>query len=711
MFSDSWHRVSGLMLRLRAHLDFHRHRYRGELWYVLRDPSGDRYNRFTPRTHAFIQRIDGSRTIGEVWQSVCTDLGDDAPTQNEVLHLLAQLHSADALSGDESPDLEELFKRYHTVTRRKLMGKLMSPLFMQFSLFDPERFLVRTISKVRWVFDTPGILLWCLVVGAGAVLGAMNLDGLTDGFSDRVFATQNLFVLWFVYPVIKVLHELGHAYAVKRFGGEVHDLGILLMIFMPLPFVDASSATAFPSKRERVIVGAAGILVELFLAGIAMLVWVNVEEGLVRAVAYNTIVIAGFSTLLFNGNPLLRYDGYYILSDLIEIPNLRQRSNAQLMWFIERYLCRNRALPKPEATLGERRWFVGFGISSFLYRMTVLAGIILLIASKFFFLGAALAIWSIVTWLGLPLIRGVSFLLSSPRLEQVRARSIATTCVVLLAGVLGMFAVPMPHNTLVEGVLWVPEGAIVRARASGFVDELLAQDGDTVREGQPLVVCSDPELQAQVKGIRARLVELEARYIGAQTDDLVVAAQLKDQLEEAREELRSAEESLADLEIHAPNAGQLVIVLAERFPGMFVDRGQPMGQVIDFDRISVRLVVPQDSVDMVLNESDGVSLRRVQAPEDVIQAKLIRHVPQGSEKLPSSALGSFGGGNIVVDPREESGDLALEAVFELELAMIDPPELLQVGGRVFARFEHEWSPYGPRVYKQVRRLFLSRFDI
>jgi putative peptide zinc metalloprotease protein len=710
LFSDSWHRVADLGLRLRSHLAFHRHRYRGQLWYVLGDPSGDRYHRFTPRTHRLLQRLDGTRTVDEVWRDACEADGDEAPTQSEMIGLLSQLHNADALVGDESPDVQEVFKRYDTLKRRKFMGKIMSPLFMQFSLMDPERFLQRTIAKVRWVFGPVGLAIWLLVVGVGAALISVNFTELTTGFSDRVFAAQNLLVLGLVYPFVKVLHEFGHAYTVKRYGGEVHELGVMLMVLMPLPFVDASSASTFPSKRERIVVGAVGILVELFVAGLAAMVWVSVEEGLVRAVAYNVILIAGFSTLVFNGNPLLRYDGYYILSDLIEIPNLRQRSNAYLMWIGERYLFRNTNAVRPDGTRGEHRWFVGFGIASLIYRVIVLSGIIFLIASRFFFLGSAFALWSIITWVGLPLSRALTFLLVGPRLQAVRARALATSGLVALGLGLVLFALPMPSNTLVEGVLWIPDGSLVRANADGFVHEILARDGEMVTIGQALVVCKDPSLVAQRDSIAARLAELQARYTGARADDRVAAAELRVQITEGQAQLDAIEEQLSELTIVAPSDGQLVFSLAERYPGQFLQRGSPLGQVIDFADLRVRVVVPQDQADLVRRDSSKIRVRLINNPSQVVEAELLRQVPVGRERLPSSALGSFGGGDIVIDPRAESGDMALDPMFEFELGMIGAPQVPGAGARVYARFEHEWSPYGPRMVQTVRQLFLSRFD-
>ncbi len=209
---------------------------------------------------------------------------------------------------------------------------------MRFPLFDPDRFLQRTLPWVQPLFGWFGILLWLAVVGTGAVLAASHWTDLTEDIADRVLDPQNLVLLWFVYPVVKALHELGHAYATRKWGGEVHEIGIMLLVLSPVPYVDASAAWGFRDKRKRMVVGAVGIAVELFLGALALFVWLAVEPGAVRAIAYNVMLISGVSTLLFNGNPLLRFDGYYVLSDAIEIPNLGARANQYLGYLFQRYV-------------------------------------------------------------------------------------------------------------------------------------------------------------------------------------------------------------------------------------------------------------------------------------------------------------------------------------------------------------------------------------
>ena len=299
MFSSSWYRIASLQPRLKGHIQIHRQHYRGQLWYVLQDFSSSLNHRFSPQAHYVISLMNGSRNFQEIWELALEHLGDDAPTQDEMVKLLGQLHGSDLLLCDVPPDTLELFQRYERKQRGKWMQRLWSPLSIRFPLWDPNAFLDRWLFLVRPLFGWFGLLLWMLVVTTAVVLAASHWVDLSRDVSDRVWAPGNLVLLFFVYPVVKLLHELGHAFSTKVWGGEVHEMGMMLLVFMPIPYVDASSAWGFRDKKKRAIVGAAGMAVELFLAALALFVWLNVEQGIVRAIAYNVMLIGGVSTLFF----------------------------------------------------------------------------------------------------------------------------------------------------------------------------------------------------------------------------------------------------------------------------------------------------------------------------------------------------------------------------------------------------------------------------
>ena len=324
--------------RLRSHVEIHRQRFRRETWFIVQDQHSGKYFRLSPAANLIASLMDGRRSLQSLWETACAQYPDDPPTQTEVIRLLSQLHHADLIAGDMPPDIAEMGERHHEQTRKSLMSRLRNPLALRFPLFDPDRFLGATLWMVRWLFTVWGFMLWLGLIITGVTLVALNWGALTGGLSDRILSAENIALIALAYPLIKAIHELGHAYATKVWGGEVHEIGLMFLVFIPVPYVDASSSAAFPEKWRRVIVGGAGIMVELALAAIAMIVWINVEPGLVRAFAFNVMLIGGVSTLLFNGNPLLRFDGYFVLADAVEIPNLGQRSSKYFWYIIQRYL-------------------------------------------------------------------------------------------------------------------------------------------------------------------------------------------------------------------------------------------------------------------------------------------------------------------------------------------------------------------------------------
>ena len=311
--------------------------------------------------------------------------------------------------------------------------------------------------------------------------------------------------MWLLFPVIKLLHEFGHAFAVKAYGGEVHEMGVMILVLTPVPYVDASSAWAFRSKWQRVLVGGAGMVVEVFIASFALFLWLNLEPGILRSLCYNTILIAGISTVLFNANPLLRFDGYYMLMDYLEIPNLRQRATQYLVYLCERYLFGKRDADPPNASPGERAWFVAFSVTSFLYRILVIVAILLFLGEQSLLLGLIFAGSTAFAWLVLPTMKIGNYLANSPRIRRVRSRAVTVATILLGGLVVLLAAVPVPLRTLTEGVVWVPEEGIVRAGADGFVTRVVATPGTWVKPGDVLVECQDFDLVTEAQVLEGQL--------------------------------------------------------------------------------------------------------------------------------------------------------------------------------------------------------------
>ncbi len=724
VFSSSWYRVADLVPRLRPHAEIHRMHFRGVRWYLLQDHTSGRFHRFSPAAHTLVSLMNGRRTLAEIWNMASDLLGDDLPTQDETIRLLNQLYRANALASDASSDVGELVRRDETTRRRAFWANFKSPLAIKLPLWDPELTLERMAPIGRLLFSSPGLVLWLAVVVPALVLALQNWAGLTEGVGDRVLAAENVALLWLSFPVVKLIHEFGHGLAVKRWGGEVHEMGVMFLVGVPVPYVDASSSSAFPSKWSRAVVGAAGVFVELFVAALAMFVWLSVEPGSVRAVAFNVMLIAGVSSLFFNGNPFLRFDAYYVLSDLIEVPNLGNRANQWWGYTIQHRLFKKPDAENPADGAGEAAWLGFYAVGALVNRLVITLTIALFVASELFFIGVLIAAWSISQFAILPLLRHLRFVFFDGRVRAVRGRAIgwtlgASALLLLLLGVL-----PAPSWTRAEGVIWANDEALVRAGTNGVVASFAAAPGAHVEAGTALVVLEDRELVAEHEIASASVRASQAQYDLDRTEDRVQAEISRQSLEHAQRQLARTEEELADLEIRADSAGWFLVERPADWQGRYVRRGEIVGYVMPFDPVVVRVAVPADAVDFVRNRTTSVEVRLSEEIETVRAARIIAEVPAATDELPSPALSIEGGGEIALDPTAETTGRAFERyfVFDLEVDFIgghagandDAAAALRpvgVGGRVYVRFAHDPEPVLVQLYRGARRLLLSQFNV
>ena len=714
LLSSSWYRVAAVRPRLRDHARLHRMRYRGVLWYLLQDPVSNRVHRFTPAARFVIAAMNGTRTVQQLWELTNRQLGEDAPTQDEIIRLLGQLHTADLLLSDATPDATESFERGERQERSTRRRSYMNPLAIRMHFWDPDAFLNRIRPLVDLLWSRWGGLLWLLVVLPALLLLPLQWTELTGNFSDRLLAADNLLMLWLVFPLIKALHELGHAAATKRGGGEVHDLGVLMLVLMPIPYVEASASTVFKSKFYRAVVGASGMLVELFIAALAFYFWMLLEPSPLRAVLFNVMVVACVSTLIFNGNPLLRFDAYYILSDLIEMPNLAGRSLRYLGYLIERYAFGATEVRSTEDNAAEKAWLVGYGVLSTIYRVFVTIAIALFIASEFFVIGVLLALWAVIMMAVLPVLKSVKHAVGSARLRRHRSRVLSVSGGFIAALLVLLFVVPVPFRTVVEGVVWLPRTAQVRAGHDGFAQRLVATPGTRVQAGELLIELRDPALATQLRVSEAKVAELEAIHGAQLVADRSQAAIALDQLKAERTALAAVRQRIELLSVRAQTAGTFTLPKSQDLAGRFYRQGDLLGYVLDKPQLIARVVVAQEHVDAVRSATNAVQVRLAHQPELVLQARLEREVPGGVEYLPSRALAAEGGGQLATDPRDSSGARTLARTFQFDVALqLVTPELasLYFGERVHVRFEHPSEPLALQWYRGVRRLFLSQFHV
>lgn len=711
LFSPSWHSVADLRPRLMPQALVHRHVYRGQVWFVVQDRAGGRFHRLSPAAHALVAAMDGRQTVQALWEAANTSTTGDACTQNEVVDLLVQLHGANLLQSDVTPDSAVLFERYRKKRLDTLKQWLLNPMSLKLPLYDPDALLVRWLPRLAWCMGRAGAALWLAVVLPALVLAAQHWNELTHDLSGRVLSASNLWVMAFVFPAVKLLHELGHGFATRAWGGAVHEMGLMFLVFAPVPYVDASSASAFPQKHRRAIVAAAGMLVEVFLAALALYVWLLTEPGMVRAIAFNVMLVGGFSTLLVNGNPLLRYDGYFILTDLIEMPNLAQRGQKYLAALWDRRVFGAHDVDLDFDSPAERRWLLLYTPLAWCYRVFITVAIIVFIAGQFFVFGVLLALWGAFSLVCLPLWKAYKHVVTSPTLQRQRVRAMRISAALAAGILLVAFALPMPLRTRAEGVVWLPDQAILHAGGNGFFQRWLAQPDSRVTRGAPLYLLEDAQLAAELEVARAKVAEAEAKHAAEQFANPVKAVVLERQLAQERAVLRRAEERAAKLIGYAEADGTLVVSSPQDMPGRYFKKGELLGYVLASSSLIARVVVPQDDIDLVRTRWKSAELRLAETLTHALPAALARQVPAAVDELPTAALSLSGGGTIPTVPSDTNGTKTIERVFLVDLGLPDDAQTTAFGERVHVRFHHGFEPLALQGLRRLRQLFLSQFNV
>jgi len=692
------------------------------MWYVLENPANNEFSRLSVEAYRFIGMLDGRRTVAEVWKSCNEHLGYLAPTQGEVIQLLGQLFCSNLLYAELAPDTESLFNRYKTRIKRQIQGFLTNILFIRIPLLDPNHFLERWIGIFGWLFGWIGLTLWLTIITVGLYFVVGNMSELIHQSSD-VLAPDNLILLYLSIVIIKVFHEFGHAFACKRFGklsgtgGQVHVMGVMFLVFIPLPYVDASSAWAFRKKWHRAIVGMAGVIVELAVAAIAAIIWANTSTGTLHIIAYNIIFVASISTLLFNANPLLRYDAYYVLSDLIEIPNLSNRSSGYIHYLVKRYCWQLKHTQNPAHSLGEGIWFVCYGIASTVYRVFICVRILLFLNNRLpeqlFILVPFFAISAVIAWVLVPIGKFIRYLATSEELSRTRERAITSTLGTLFFVVAALGILKVPDYCRVEGIVEPVKLAIVHAESDGFVTGFLPSD-QAVTPGQgALIEAVNPQLEAEKKQLSAELHGLVVKRRMAQIEEIAAAQILDEQIQALQEKIARVDFELSSLHLQPVLTGTWIAPDIEKTRGAYLRRGEKVGVVASLEKVRIRATGRQKLAALLVEQADDQLEVRVKGRPDVMVSGQIEIIfPAGQEVLPSEALGYAVGGSMPTDLRDTTGVKTAERFFEIRIKPSSERSVRVLSGqRVVARIKVPSKPLAAQWWRFVRQLFQRRFRI
>ncbi|WP_431303436.1 hypothetical protein [Sediminicoccus sp. BL-A-41-H5] len=666
MFSERWLYVSGLRLTLRRRLQATPRRIAGELWYLVSDPLTNEHARVPAQAWRFLKRLGPDRSVGEAWEEAYRSGEAASLTQPRIVSLISTLYQRNLLTFAAPNDSVRLAERGRKRNSKPLVQRLQSIFFLPIPLLDPDRALRRAAPLLRLIFGPFGLALWVVVLMAGLTTLVSQWGRVQDA-SASVFAAPDPIALFLAFLLGKALHELAHAGMCRRFGGPVHTLGVMMIVFAPLPYVDVSSAWAFASRAQRIAVGSAGMAMDLFIGALATIAWAETPPGAFNDAAFSLMLTSATYTLLFNANPLMRFDGYYMLSDLLETPNLSARGSAALAEFFRRHIMgQHRRLAADEAD-PLHGGIACYGAAALAYRLFAIGGITMFLADLYYGAGFIAAV--ILATGGL-LVPFLTFL----QRERANSAGISRSGTRLwwlggsAAGLLALIALlPLPDwSTLPAGI----EGrsvSEVTAASGGRLEAILAEPNISHPAGTPLLRLADPELLLERQSLRQQLTRNALMERRALTDGGADLEPIRERRRSLEALLHQTETDIAALTIRAPTGG---IWAAPEIHGRmhgWIERGTELGMMLPPDGFRVVALVPQtESARIARATLAEAGLRCGGTAGHRLQATELRLVPHAVERLPNAALGSAGGGGIAVLGHDPGGTAAAEPVFRLE---------------------------------------------
>ena len=689
-------RLGGVVVSLRADLQVSRHVQRGVPCYVLHDPVTFQNHRFSVEEYRTAVAIDHNATLGAAFQALC-DAGQlDAEDEEVFYEFVIALHKSGLLALPISDD-QMLYDRYVRRRSARWRARILGALFLRVPLCNPDAFLQRTMKWVRWLF-TPGALAGWLVLMVCAVAAAIGRRGdLLEPLAGTL-ELGSIPLLVVLLIGLKLIHEFGHAYACRRFGGHVPEMGVFLIVFTPTAYVDATASWGFPRLRHRMIVNLGGMYFESIIAAVALLVWAFTEPSMLNTLAYQAALLASVTTVLFNINPLARFDGYYVLSDLLGVPNLRARAHAELVRLFNRCALGLRSDTSPY-TLPMRLGLALFAVASALYRVTIVLGISMIVAIKLFYVGIAIA----VVYAGGALVGAITrafrhfFLAAETAAVRSRAAIVGTA---LLAGIpaIALF-VPVSRQAIASGHVTAEDVRVLRAPAEGVLHLQNVVPGDQVRPGDMLAriedVMSTGNLEIALAEAHAAAVQVRLT-VDQEPADRTRAARLHEAAvrradDASRQMMRRQLSAPADGVLLAPEPGAGI-------EGSFVREGDPVAWMRRGPWI-IELMIDAESLRGELPQvGELLDCRSEIDPGTVFGARVVRVAPGASRRMAAESLGSEAGGSIMVDPT--SGD-AVSAHIRVTLAVEHPDAPVRDGATVYVALHDAPQSLADHVRRRV----------
>jgi putative peptide zinc metalloprotease protein len=726
--------VFGLELRADLHIV---RRASGGNAVLVKDPLRRKYFRYQLEELWLLEQVGQSESLHALQQRFEKKFPPQKISVRQINHLLAAAHRGGLLIARRTGQGGVLIERRRERERMRFWLSLVDMVYTRFRGFDPDRLLARLNGRVGWCLSVPMLVLGACVGLVASVLVATHWTEFLARLpaSTSFFGPTNWLALTTTLVVLKVLHEFGHGLACKRLGAECHEMGLLLLCGMPCLYCDTTDAWTLPNRWRRAAIAAAGMYVELWLASLATLVWWFSEPGMVHHLALNIMFTGSVSTLLFNANPLMRYDGYFVLCDVCDLPNLASRADRELGDLGMRLLFGRRASSQRERLTWGNVGLLSYAIASRIYRWCLAAAIFWLLYRStipygFKIVGQFMAAVAMVGLFGIPLVRLCQFIVRAWRgnMHRVQSSKVLWRIGAALLIVAGLLCVPLPHYVRCPARLEPQNAAPIFVETPGAIEVLHVAPGDVVAEGDPIVTLHNPDLELAVAHLESQVTDQEIRLAGLRKSALENSAALDEvgQAEQAlaalREELERRREQLASLVVRALRSGTVFAApitpsavkvdqlarwtghpLEVRNRHAWLEASQVVCMVGDARQWSALLAVDGQELDFV-SPGQRVDVLPAQTPGERRTTTLAALSRRPMETAPTG-LSSRTGGELLVTSDAHGNQRPLFTTYEALATFEDPEGRLPLGGSAIARIHTGYECLATRLLRELRRTF------
>ena len=726
---------------MRSDLTFVQQTWQGRDYWIVKDPLSLKFYRFEEEEYALLKLLDGKHSADDIRQQFDRRFAPQKITNRELFQFIGSLYRSSLVISDAPGQSSQLLQRSDEQRKQELKGKFTNILALRLRGFDPDGILTLLNRCFGWIFSTPIVLMTCLFVLSALALILTNFEQFQTrlpGFQE-FFSGSNWIWLGIVLATTKVLHEFGHGMACKRFGSQCHSMGIMFLVLMPCLYCDASDSWTLKSKWRRIAIAAAGMYFEFILASFAAFVWWFSEPGWVNMLALNIVFVCSISTLLFNANPLLKFDGYYILSDLIEVPNLRTKASSVLRRLGSHVMLGIESTPDPFMPKRHRWLFATYSVLAVLYRWFITLSIFwflynLLEPYGLKVIGQAIAMMALWGLIGMPLLQLYRFLSVPGRISAVKPVRFGITTAIVVAIIAGILLIPVPHYVRCSFIVQHEDSANIYVEMPGMVQSIHVQEMESVVPGQPLVTLANPELFEGIAVLEGQEKMAKARYYATKQQshyDEAAEADVEARLvswQAVTSQLEQQRKAIDQLQVTSPIPGKVITAsyvspgetedgqleswhghpLEPRNRGAYLQEGTVVCQVApDNESLEALLAIDQADIEFI-TRGNQVELWLCQTPGELFSAEIDLISPVEMQEAPR-ALSSANGGYLATTKGPDGNDVPRSATFQVRVPLEQVDSMIANGSTGMARIRTGNQTVGSRIWRFACKTF--RFDL